>query len=175
VDYDKNWLKLNNQFQELGGLVLMRLQQRLMELCRDLGLPSCSSEAYWATEVPSLFCFKQVCPGQRQTARTPPEEQLTDAIRGVPELAGELIDQAGGALCAGADDRENCLRRQRILRRCSNAANTEACLRENALLLECLKRQNVQACLRRAREGDIDDIVDDLLDKTVGDPGGVLP
>lgn len=175
VDFDKNWLRLNNQFQELGGLVLMRLQQRLLELCRDLGLASCSREAYWATEVPSLFCFRAACPAERKVERKPPEEQLADAIQGVPELADELIDEAQGILCANAEDRENCLRRKRILRRCANAADPEACLRENALLLRCLKRDDVRACLRRAKEGDVEDVVDDLLDKTVGDPGGVLP
>jgi virulence factor Mce-like protein len=175
ADFDKNWLRLNNQFQELGGLILMRLQERLMGLCRDLGLPSCSAEAYWATEVPSLFCFRAACPSQQQTERKPPERQLTDAIQGIPELAGELIDQTEGVLCANADDRENCLRRKRILRKCANAADVEGCLRENALLLECLKRDDVQACMRRATKGDIEDIVNDLLEETVGDPGGVLP
>jgi phospholipid/cholesterol/gamma-HCH transport system substrate-binding protein len=172
VDYDKNWLQLNNQGQELGGLILMRLQDRLTELCEGLELPSCSSETYWATEVPSLFCFRKVCPGP---PRRSPEEQLTDAIQDIPRLADELIDRAEDILCADAEDRQKCLRRKRILRECADAANTEACLREHALLLECLKRDDVRACLRRAEEGDIEDIVDDLLQETVGNPEGVVP
>jgi phospholipid/cholesterol/gamma-HCH transport system substrate-binding protein len=175
VDFEKNWLRLNNQGQELGGLILMRLEQRLMELCEDLGLPSCTSETYWANSVPSLFCFKAACPGKPGVERKPPEQQLTDAIQDIPRLADELIDEAERILCENAGDRENCLRRKRILRRCANAADTEGCLRRHALLLNCLKREDVQACLRRAKESDIEDIVDDLLQETVGNPEGVVP
>jgi len=55
VDYDHAWLRLGNQGQELGALILLRLQQRLAELCIANGDPQCGTMDYWAQAVPGLF------------------------------------------------------------------------------------------------------------------------
>jgi virulence factor Mce-like protein len=55
VDYDHAWLRLGNQGQELGALILLRLQQRLAELCLANGDAQCGTMDYWAQAVPSLF------------------------------------------------------------------------------------------------------------------------
>jgi len=77
VDYNHSWLRLNNQGQEVGALILIRLEQRLMELCQASGSPQCSRPQYWSAHVPNLFCFKAVCP----KASGPPAVQLTAAVR----------------------------------------------------------------------------------------------
>ncbi len=58
VDYDHAWLRLGNQGQELGALILLRLQQRLAELCLANGDQQCGTMGYWSQAVPSLFCFQ---------------------------------------------------------------------------------------------------------------------
>jgi hypothetical protein len=58
VDYDHAWLRLGNQGQELGALILLRLQQRLAELCLANGDQQCGSMDYWSQSVPALFCFQ---------------------------------------------------------------------------------------------------------------------
>src|SRR5439155_18120930 len=42
VDFKHKWLRLNNQGQALGALIMMRLQQDLVSWCQDLGLPQCA-------------------------------------------------------------------------------------------------------------------------------------
>ncbi|MDP9341030.1 MAG: MCE family protein [Actinomycetota bacterium] len=58
VDYDHAWLRLGNQGQELGALILLRLQERLAELCLANGDQQCGTMDYWSQSVPALFCFQ---------------------------------------------------------------------------------------------------------------------
>lgn len=83
VDFDHNWLRLSNQGQELGALILLRLQQRLQDLCKQAGAPKCQGPEFWAKRVPGLFCFQEVCPmSMNQDAGA----QLAAALRGQPEV-----------------------------------------------------------------------------------------
>jgi hypothetical protein len=83
VDFDHNWLRLSNQGQELGALILLRLQQRLQDLCKQAGAPKCQGPEFWAKRVPGLFCFQEVCPmSMNQDAGA----QLAAALQGQPEV-----------------------------------------------------------------------------------------
>jgi phospholipid/cholesterol/gamma-HCH transport system substrate-binding protein len=91
VDYNNNWLRLNNQGVPLGALILLRLEERLIGLCQDAGLPVCSTAQYWADQVPNLFCFTTVCvPNGLPTAAM----QLAGALKGIPKLDKALSDRA---------------------------------------------------------------------------------
>jgi phospholipid/cholesterol/gamma-HCH transport system substrate-binding protein len=90
VDFNNNWLRLNNQGQELGALILLRLEQRLMELCQGAGSPKCSTPQYWSAHVPNLFCFKAVCP----KASGPPAVALTSAVAQNPGVKAAVATRA---------------------------------------------------------------------------------
>ncbi|HJP66626.1 MAG TPA: MCE family protein [Actinomycetota bacterium] len=92
VDTSHDWLRLNNQGEPLGMLILTRLQERLVELCQDLGVPSCSTSAYWAAKVPSLFCFQAPC----AEAKGSGAEQLAAALNGIPQVKQQVDQQNGG-------------------------------------------------------------------------------
>ena len=90
ADYNKDWLRLNNQGQELGALILMRLEQRLMDLCKQSHARKCTNPKFWAKRVPGLFCFDPGCPlGPRNQ-----KVALFDAIRSAPRLNEALAAQA---------------------------------------------------------------------------------
>jgi len=90
ADYDKQWLRLNNQGQELGALILMRLEQRLMELCQQAHAGKCTKPGFWSKHVPGLFCFDPGCP----LAPNNQKGALLGAIKGVPSLSALLVSQA---------------------------------------------------------------------------------
>ncbi len=94
VDFDHSWLRLNNQGDALFELILERLQERLIELCIDVGAPVCTTSKYWTTNVPALFCFEGNC----TEVSGSPSEQLAAAIEGVPEMkkAAEKQDRENG-------------------------------------------------------------------------------
>lgn len=81
VDYKKDWLRLSNQGEPLAELILLRLQERLRELCEDAGFPECESPAYWAANVPDLFCFQEVCPKGRSREGAPGNRFTEEARR----------------------------------------------------------------------------------------------
>jgi virulence factor Mce-like protein len=93
VDYDHDWLRLGNQGQELGALILMRLEERLIGLCQDLGLPTCSTPTYWANNVPQLFCYVGACLTSKNLEGTP-AAALLQAFQGIPQLDQALSTQA---------------------------------------------------------------------------------
>ena len=177
VDYNKDWLRLNNQGHELAGLILMRLQKRLMDWCNEI-LPDvpieCGTPRFWAEEVPSLFCFAQRCP-KPPSPNASAEEQLTQAIEQVPELVNDLLERARELACADAEDRLACLQKKKALIRCADAAHPDKCLRRRAVKLSCGGTADVQACIDEARHHDLQDLVEGLLDETLGSPPGVLP
>jgi len=77
TDYKHDWLRLGNQGQELAALILLRLEERLMELCQASGDIRCANPDWWAEHVPSLFCFDPSgCPKRKGSAAT----QLGDAL-----------------------------------------------------------------------------------------------
>ena len=169
VDYDEDWLRLNNQGQELAGLIVMRLEERLMEWCSELSpVPDvCGTPRYWEQEVPALFCFDDTCaepPKHEDTV----EEQLTDAIADVPALVDSLIDRAQELSCADAPDRAACLEKKKALVKCARAGNPGACLKRRAVRISCAGE--VRACIERAKRQDIRELVEALLEETVGNP-----
>ena len=91
VDYNRDWLRLNDQGAELGALILLRLEQRLMDLCRGFGQLSCSIPNFWAGNVPSLFCFAVTCPKGLGSVGS----QLSNALRSVPGMGGILQGRPG--------------------------------------------------------------------------------
>lgn len=178
VDYNKDWLRLNNQGEELGGLIIMRLEERLQELCADLGLPTCSLPRYWERTVPSLFCFDAKCPPPPTPQLEEPQEQLTEAIGGIPALADRLLQQARRISCADAEDKQRCLERKRALIKCADAANPHRCLERETAQILCEGADNLQACLQEQKDKELNDLVQGLLDESLGDPldlGGAVP
>ena len=170
VDYEKDWLRLNGQEQDLAALILIRIEERLMEICEAIGLPECASPAYWSTNVPALFCFKASCPTEQEKADQPPEEQLADAITDIPDLANSLLEQFQDITCADAEDKAACLKRKKILISCAKSPHPQQCLKEHAVQIDCLEAKDVKACLQQKQESDVKEIVDDLLEGTVGSP-----
>jgi virulence factor Mce-like protein len=112
VDYDHDWLRLGNQGAPLAALILMRVEQRLMELCADAGSAECANPAYWAAEVPQLFCFvPSLCP----EASTDDREQavaLAAAIEQQPEIKDDLEVKAAQAACVDARNPDRCFERE---------------------------------------------------------------
>jgi phospholipid/cholesterol/gamma-HCH transport system substrate-binding protein len=180
VDYDKDWLKLNNQGSELAGLIVLRLEERLTELCNDLaaelGTPlACATSRFWAREAPSLFCFAKKCPTPepRQQQEVGPEqiqEEVTEAIEQVPALVDRLLERARNLTCADAEDKQRCLERKAALVRCAGSAQPKQCLRKEALELACEGAADVQACLEKKKEQELQDVVEGILEETVGQP-----
>lgn len=176
VDYNKDWLRLNNQGEELGGLIIMRLEERLQELCEDLELPTCSLPRYWERTVPSLFCFDAECPPPPGPRVQEPQEQLTEAIGGIPALADRLLQQARRITCADAEDKQRCLERKRALIKCADAAHPRQCLERETAQVLCQDADNLQACLQEQKGKELDELVEGLLDESLGDPlGGAVP
>jgi phospholipid/cholesterol/gamma-HCH transport system substrate-binding protein len=93
VDYSHDWLRLGNQGQELGALILMRLEERLIDLCQQLGSPNCSTPTFWSAKVPQLFCFTAVCLPPKASAPTA-AMQLAAAFTGIPQLDRALSKRA---------------------------------------------------------------------------------
>src|SRR5919108_3179844 len=170
VDFDKDWLRLTNQGQELPGLIVQRLKERLVEVCQDLNLSICSTPSYWSTNVPALFCFKAKCPTEEAKKGQPPEQQLTEAIQQVPSLTDSLLQQFQDISCAGAKDKAACLKKKKILIDCAKSAHPKQCIKEHAAQISCLKADNVQACIEEKRQSEVKKIVDGLLDETLGSP-----
>ena len=197
IDYEKDWLRLNNQGQELVGLIVMRLEERLIELCddlaADLGLPlPCATHRYWAHEAPSLFCFAERCPppgpkkGEESDQAVGPEaieKEVTEAIEQVPSLADRLLERAGNITCADAEDKQRCLERKAALVKCAEAAHPQQCLEREALDLACENAADVKACLEEKKEEQLQEVVEDILGDALGEPvdlgagglGGVVP
>jgi len=97
VDYNHGWLRLNNQGQELGALILLRLEQRLEDLCLQFGDLKCTTQQYWSQHVPQLFCFSQTCPKAHGNAG----QSLAQALGDISGAQGQLDAQAqdhGGSM-----------------------------------------------------------------------------
>jgi phospholipid/cholesterol/gamma-HCH transport system substrate-binding protein len=83
VDYPHDMLRLGNQGQELGPLILMRLEERLMELCLEFG-NGCDNPTFWANHVPTLFCYEpSMCPNAK---RGSPSKQMAQALSSIQGL-----------------------------------------------------------------------------------------
>jgi phospholipid/cholesterol/gamma-HCH transport system substrate-binding protein len=94
ADFDKEWLRLSNQGQELGALIILRLEERLMELCQAAHVPKCSVPQYWQIRVPSLFCFDVVCTGPKHSSPEGTTRALTRALEAAPGVGAALRERA---------------------------------------------------------------------------------
>lgn len=168
VDFDKDWLRLNGQEQNLPLLIIEDLEKRLKDMCEALGVPSCSTSLYWRTNAPSVFCLGQKCPDQRPEVT--PQEELAEAIEQVPPLADSLLEQFMDISCLNADDRAACIKRKQILVNCARGPNPRQCIKDKAVRISCLKADDVRACIQRKRHQDVQDIADGILDDTLGSP-----
>ncbi len=90
TDYNHDWLRLNNQGEQIGALILLRLQQRLEEMCLELHAPKCTKPSFWKAHVPQLFCFDVVCPGGKGGAGA----ALSRAMLQVPQINQALSARA---------------------------------------------------------------------------------
>jgi phospholipid/cholesterol/gamma-HCH transport system substrate-binding protein len=90
VDYNHDWLRLGNQGQELASLILLRLEQRLMELCVAADSPECAQQNFWSVHVPDLFCFTGTCP----SSSLPVPTAVTRAFHDQPKARAALKTQA---------------------------------------------------------------------------------
>lgn len=104
IDYQHNWLRLNNQGQELGALIILRLEQRLEEICIQSGVPTCAVPAYWAGAVPQLFCFQTKCP----KVGLPAAAALTRAVQKQPKVASALTTPQARKKCAVTKNPNAC-------------------------------------------------------------------
>ena len=93
VDYDHQWLRLGNQGQELGALIVLRIEQDLMSLCRVAGLPTCTSQSYWAVHVPQLFCFDLKGCGKSKVSAA---RALAVSVQSLPKLNAIVAEEARG-------------------------------------------------------------------------------
>jgi len=164
IDFGADWLRLNNQGAELEQLIIARLEARLIELCTDLGIPDCGSARYWEERVPSMFCFEPAC---RQGAEAP-EEQLSEAIAGVPELVEAIIEQAAGIACEGTVSPEACAVRRMVIVECLRADDARACLRSHHLPVRCLDARRPARCLERRLDRELEEAVGGLIDGALG-------
>jgi virulence factor Mce-like protein len=180
VAYNHKWLRLNDQGEPLGSLIMMRLRQDLVSWCQDLAtkvphLP-CTTSAFWSSHVPSMFCFQAISkcgPGVNKKQ----VKQLVNTISTIPALAKALLKQARSIVCAGATYPDRCLKRKKILVTCANSSNVRRCLRKHAVLLKCLKQTTttVVVCVAANQKADLTKIVNGLLQSTLGSGSGGLP
>lgn len=109
VDYQRNWLRLGNQGGPLVEMALFRLQDRLMGVCLRLGVDECANRAYWAENVPGLFC---VIPGACTDDERTPGQALEDALQELPDSVSEELKKEFRKKCRDAKNPKKC--RQRL-------------------------------------------------------------
>jgi phospholipid/cholesterol/gamma-HCH transport system substrate-binding protein len=171
IDYRHRWLRLNNQGQPLFGMIVQRLEQRLVEFCTQLNVVPCSTPSFWSQHVPSLFCFKAAA-ACGAGVHGNPVTQLTNVIDQVPALLNALLTKAEHIVCTAAKYPDRCLQRKALLIKCAKAKDPKACLEKHAILLKCLKKApaQLQACIAANKDADVKKLVTDLLKNTLGNP-----
>ena len=97
IDKTHRWLRLQNQGQELGALIVERIRQRLQDLCADAGIGACATSSFWTGEVSSLFTPPESSgsvPGVGELLPAKAEAEMKRAIKGVPKLRALFDAQA---------------------------------------------------------------------------------
>lgn len=112
VDFNHNWLRLSNQGQELGAFILLRLQQRLQDLCKQAGAPQCQKPQFWSDRVPGLFCFQEICP-MSENRNSDAGAQLALALESQPHV-NELMAREARARDLDLQDLIDLLLRQTL-------------------------------------------------------------
>jgi phospholipid/cholesterol/gamma-HCH transport system substrate-binding protein len=157
ADYDREWLRLNNQGEPLVELLEFRLRDRLVGVCLRLDVKECSKPAFWSGEMPELFCLTQSCPTGDK--RTSPGDQLNDAIKKLPPSVGNELDKE---LDGGGDTGDNKKKKN-----CKQAKHPKRCRLKKKLD----PGQTLDDLLDELGEqlDEIQDPLDDIID------GGLLP
>lgn len=110
MDYQRNWLRLGNQGGPLVNMLLFRLQDRLKGVCLRLDLPQCASRAYWAEEVPGLFC---IIPGACRDDQRTPGQALDDALANLPDEVADEIGKEIRKKCKDARNPKKCRQKKK--------------------------------------------------------------
>jgi virulence factor Mce-like protein len=110
VDYERNWLRLGNQGGPLVNMILFRVQDRLAGVCLRLDVPECSTRAYWAEELPGLFC---VIPGACENNNQTPGQSLDEALNDLPDSVSKEIGKELRKKCKDAKNPKKCRKRLR--------------------------------------------------------------
>jgi phospholipid/cholesterol/gamma-HCH transport system substrate-binding protein len=174
ADYDRDWLRLGNQGKPLFELLQFRLRDRLVGVCMRLGLDRCSTQRYWAAQMPDLFCLKGSCP--KAARQKSPAERLQDSLRDIPGSTGDILRDALGILdedCKDAEDPTACrIRELKVLTLdCSQADDPARCRERKEAVLDKypnLTRREIVRKLERQIESatgveiDLDDVVESL-------------
>ncbi|MGH2698618.1 MAG: MCE family protein [Actinomycetota bacterium] len=91
ADYQRDWLRLNNQGEPLVELLEFRLRDRLIGVCLRLDVKECATPSFWSGEMPSLFCLPGSCPKRR--SHRSPGDQLNEAIEKLPPRVGNELEK----------------------------------------------------------------------------------
>jgi phospholipid/cholesterol/gamma-HCH transport system substrate-binding protein len=161
ADYERDWLRLNDQGEPLVELLEFRLRDRLIGVCLRLDVNQCSNPGFWAGEMPSLFCLPGSCP--RGQAQRSPGDQLNEAIKKLPPRVGNEITKELEPPEAGEGDGKK-------KKRCKDAKRPRRCrLRK---LLD--PGQTLDELLDELGK-DLDEITGPLLDDLLKDGGLLRP
>jgi virulence factor Mce-like protein len=172
VDYDRDWLRLNNQGEPLVELLEFRLRDRLIGVCLRLGVKECSTPEFWSGAMPSLFCLPGSCP--KGQSKKSPGDQLNDAIAKLPPRVGDELEQELRPPDAGPED-------GKTKKKCKDAKRPKRCRLKK--LLD--PGQTLDELLDELGK-DLDEITGPILDDLLKDPdllkdggllggGGLLP
>ena len=177
MDYQRDWLRLGNQGKPLVDLLQFRLRDRLVGVCLRLELPECSTQRYWATNLPDLFCLPGACPKREQTQS--PSQRLEDALQDLPGLTGEVLRDALGILdkpCEETKDPTACqIKELKMLTLdCAEVDNPDRCRERKEAILDKypnLTRKEVIRHLKEEIEEDTGEVID--LDDVIGSLEGL--
>lgn len=172
MDWDRDWLRLGNQGKPLADLLMFRLRDRLVGVCLRLELAECSTQKYWAAQMPNLFCIQGSCPKEQR--RQSPSDRLQDALQDLPGPTGEVIRDALGILdkpCEETKDPTACqIKELKILTLdCTTAEDPDRCRERKEAVLDKypnLTRKEVIQHLKGEIEEDTGELID--LDDVAG-------
>ncbi|MGH2734551.1 MAG: hypothetical protein ACRDKZ_03140, partial [Actinomycetota bacterium] len=119
VDYERDWLRLNNQGDPLFELLEYRLRDRLVGVCMRLNIEDCQTPAFWAQRLPDLFCLQGSCPKQQRNKT--PGQRLNDALKDLPPSVGNELSDGLGDLAGPGDGSK------KIKKRCKDAKRPRIC------------------------------------------------
>lgn len=122
VDYERDWLRLNNQGDPLVELLEFRLRDRLVGVCMRLEVKECSKPDFWAGEMPSLFCLPGSCP-KGQSKKSPGDRLNETLVNLPPKVGGELEKELDTGGVEPGDDKKQ----QKKKKNCKAAENPKKC------------------------------------------------
>ncbi|MGH2752737.1 MAG: MCE family protein [Actinomycetota bacterium] len=157
VDYERDWLRLNNHGDALIELLEFRLRDRLVGVCLRLEVEECSKPGFWSGEMPSLFCLPGSCP--QAGGGKSPGDRLNQAIDKLPPRVGDELGQELQAPDPGTDDKK---------KKCKDAKHPKKCR-----LKKLLDPGQTLDDLLDELGKDLDEIKGPLDDLT--EEGGLLP